>query len=290
MFEEILKILGIENLDESQQTDIKEKLENIVDVKSRERADAILKEEGDKLTEEYEGKFEDYKKDMTSKFSNFVDSVIDEELLIPERVMEYARKGELYDELIEQFKIKLALDENVLDDEVKDLLKEAKDEIVELRDNVNELTSNNLTLTEDAKSMASNLYLIQKCEGLKESDKKKVIGILGDITVKEEIDTKYDIVLESILGEQEEDDKSDKKIKYVCPECGEEVEQAEKGEYECPECGAKMKEAKDAKEEKGKGKSEVDDKDKDKDKDKVDESPFGNSLKRWKQILTENKI
>jgi len=285
MFDEILKILGIESLDESQQTDIKEKLENIIDVKSRERADAILKEESDKLTEEYEGKFEDYKKDMTSKFSNFVDSVIDEELLIPERVMEYARKGELYDELIEQFKVKLALDENVLDDEVKDLLKEARDEISGLRTDVNKLTSDNLTLKEDAKSMASNLYLIRKCEGLKESDKKKVIGILGDITTKSEIDKKYDIVLESILGEQ--DDKDEKKIKYVCPECGEEVEKDSKGEYECPKCSAAMKVAKDVDE--GTGKTIIDDVD-DVNKKKVDESPFGDSMKRWKQILTENKI
>ena len=289
MFEEILKILGIEKLDEAQQVEIKEKIENIVDVKSRERADSILKEEGDKLTVEYEGKFEDYKKDITSKFSNFVDSVIDEELLIPERVMEYARKGELYDELIEQFKVKLALDENVLDNEIKDLLGEAKDEITSLRKNVNSLTSSNMTLEEDAKAMAANLYLRQKCDGLKESDKTKVLGILGDITNKSEIDKKYDIVLESILGEQEEE--KEEKFDYVCPECGEEVSKDKKGEYECPKCGATMK----IKEAEGKGKAEPkddDDKDDKKDKEDVKEGvdPFADSMKRWKQILTENKI
>ena len=286
MFEEILKILGTEKLDEAQQVEIKEKIENIVDVKSRERADSILKEEGDKLTVEYEGKFEDYKKDITSKFSNFVDSVIDEELLIPERVMEYARKGELYDELIEQFKVKLALDENVLDNEVKDLLGEAKDEITSLRENVNSLTSSNLTLGEDAKAMAANLYLRQKCDGLKESDKTKVLGILGDITNKVEIDKKYDIVLESILGEQEED--KDEKFEYVCPECGEEVTKDKEGEYECPKCGAAMKIKKA--DDKGKGNADADDAD-DKD-DKKDEGvdPFADSIKRWKQILNENKI
>ena len=286
MFEEILKILGTEKLDEAQQVEIKEKIENIVDVKSRERADSILKEEGDKLTVEYEGKFEDYKKDITSKFSNFVDSVIDEELLIPERVMEYARKGELYDELIEQFKVKLALDENVLDNEVKDLLGEAKDEITSLRENVNSLTSSNLILGEDAKSMAANLYLRQKCDGLKESDKTKVLGILGDITNKVEIDKKYDIVLESILGEQEED--KDEKFEYVCPECGEEVTKDKEGEYECPKCGAAMKIKKA--DDKGKGNADADDAD-DKD-DKKDEGvdPFADSIKRWKQILNENKI
>jgi len=286
MFEEILKILGTEKLDEAQQVEIKEKIENIVDVKSRERADSILKEEGDKLTVEYEGKFEDYKKDITSKFSNFVDSVIDEELLIPERVMEYARKGELYDELIEQFKVKLALDENVLDNEIKDLLGEAKDEITSLRENVNSLTSSNLTLGEDAKAMAANLYLRQKCDGLKESDKTKVLGILGDITNKVEIDKKYDIVLESILGEQEED--KDEKFEYVCPECGEEVTKDKEGEYECPKCGTAMKIKKA--DDKGKGNADADDAD-DKD-DKKDEGvdPFADSIKRWKQILNENKI
>jgi len=134
--------------------------------------------------------------------------------------------------------------------------------------------------------MAANLYLRQKCDGLKESDKTKVLGILGDITNKVEIDKKYDIVLESILGEQEED--KDEKFEYVCPECGEEVTKDKEGEYECPKCGTAMKIKKA--DDKGKGNADADDAD-DKD-DKKDEGvdPFADSIKRWKQILNENKI
>ena len=96
-------------------------MEEPIDVKARERADSLLGEEKERLVTEYETKFEDYKKDITSKFSNFVDSVLDQELTIPEKVMEYARKGELYTDLVEQFKIRIGIDEGVLDEEAKAL-------------------------------------------------------------------------------------------------------------------------------------------------------------------------
>jgi hypothetical protein len=50
-------------------------------------------------------------------------------MTIPDKVLEYARKGELYSDLIEQFKVRLGVDEGLLDEEVKALLKEAKTEI-----------------------------------------------------------------------------------------------------------------------------------------------------------------
>lgn len=209
----IYEMLGVEKLDEAKQTEIKDVLVSIIETKADEKATAkieeSLSEEKEKLVEEFEEKFEDYKTEIIEKFSNFVDDVIEEEMNIPENVMEYARLGELYEEVIEQFKIKLAIDEGMIQTEVRNLLKEAKDEIANLRNTIDEETSKNLELESDAKKMATNLYLYNKCEGLTESQKKTIINLLGEETSKEKIDSKFDTILESLkldLDSTNEDD------------------------------------------------------------------------------------
>ena len=199
--EKILELLGAGKLDESRQEEIKEQLETLVDAKVRVKAkdicEKVVKEEKEEIINEMEEKFEEYKSDITSKFSNFVDSILDEEMAIPENVMEFARKGELYTDLIEQFKVRLSLDEGLLDDEVRGLLKEARDEIVVLREEVNDVTATKLDIESDAQALASNLYLRKKCDGLTESHRIRVMDIMEGITDKEEIDKKFDIVVES---------------------------------------------------------------------------------------------
>ena len=205
--EKILEMLGVDKLDESKQTEIKDALQTIVDTRASELAvekvEESLKTEKEKLVEEFETKFEDYKEDVTSKFSNFVDSILEEEMVIPEKVLRYARLGELYEDLIDQFKVRLAIDEGLLDAEVKGMMKEAKSEISKLRDDVNELTGAKLTLEKDAKDMATHIHLRKKCDGLTESQKKSVLNILEGSS-KEDIDKKFDIVLESLNVQPEE--------------------------------------------------------------------------------------
>lgn len=195
--DKILELLGANKLNEDTQADLKEKLQTIVEVEAKKLSDSKLEEQKTQLVEDYEEKFEDYKKDITEKFSNFVDSVLEKELTIPEKVMEYAKKGELYHDLIEQFKIRLSVDQGLLDEEVKGLLKEAKDEIIRLRKDMDERISENLELQKDAQEMAAALYLHDKCKGLTESQREHMFSILSGITDKEEIDRKFEIVKES---------------------------------------------------------------------------------------------
>lgn len=249
MLDEVLKVLGVEKLDEAQQLAITEKIDTMVDIKARERADELLREEKETLVEEYEAKFEDYKKEITSKFSDFVDSVLDEELEIPEKVLQYAKQGELYGELIEQFKIRLAIDEGVLSEEVKGLLRESKKEILKLKGDVNGLMAKEMELKEDAKSLATELYLRKKCDGLLENQKTKVMDLLQGVTEKTEIDKKFTYIVENILGEvvavgTEEPAGESAANAVICPKCG--AIYSEKGETAtgtCPKCGAKMEDA-----------------------------------------------
>ncbi len=207
--ENILKMLGIDKLDEEKQNEISQKLSEIIDVKAQEKLKEKETELKESLTEEFATKFEDYKNDITEKFSNFLDAVLDEEMQVPENIVEYARKGEMYDELIEAFKAKLAIDEGVLDEEVKNLLKECKDEITKLKNEMNGLIKENIETKSDAKEFAAKLYMIEKCEGLDLHTKEKVLSLLEGLNEKEQIDKKFDIVLEVVKDEKKKDDDDD---------------------------------------------------------------------------------
>jgi len=263
--DKLLEMLGANKLDESTQTQIKEKLETLVEVKAQEKVNVILKEEKDKLVESYEGKFEEYKEEITGKFSNFVDSVLDEELTIPDKIIEFAKKGELYADLIEQFKLRLGVDEGLLDEEVKGLLREAKEEILKLRKDMDVQISENLEVRKDAQELASEIYLRRKCDGLTEDQKKYVMEMLNGISDKSEIDRKFDVILETYKEKIDEKEKEEEK---------------EKGK-------GKVDEEDDEEED-----DEEEEEDKKKDDKKKDESssPFENYVKQYQKVLQENKI
>jgi Zn finger protein HypA/HybF involved in hydrogenase expression len=278
--EKLLKLLGVEKLDESKQNEIKEKLDEVVKIKAKEKSDELLKEEKDKIIEDYEEKFEDYKKDVTSKFSNFVDSILEEELVIPDKVMEFARKGELYSELIEQFKIRLAIDEGLLDGEVKSLLKEAREEITRMREKMDDMTADKLELETDAQQMAAALYLRDKCEGLTESQKSHVIDILGDVTDKEEINRKFDLVVETATNDNDNnDDLNEEEKDYKCPECGKKMT-TEDEKPKCPECEVDMKMVTESSVETDENEEEELDE---------DDSPFKKHMSQYLKVLKENR-
>ena len=93
-----------------------------------------------------------------------------------------------------------------LDVDVKGILKEAKDEIQNLRDEVNETTGKNLQLEKDAKEMATHIFLRKKCDGLMEGQKTSIMSILEGSS-KDEIEKKFDVVLESISTETKIDEE-----------------------------------------------------------------------------------
>lgn len=265
--DKLLELLGANKLNEADEAQVKERLETLIEVKATELSESKLQEAKEQLVESYEGKFEDYKEEITSKFSNFVDSVLEEEMVIPDKILEYAKKGELYTDLIEQFKIRLSVDEGLLDEEVKSLLKEAKEEILKLRGDLDGVISENLEVKQDATELAAELYLRRKCDGLTESQKKKVIEMLGGITDREEIDRKFAFVLEM-------DDMKDK-------------EEDEEDEEEDEEEEEEMEEQK-----KGKGKVDAEEEDEEDEDEEMSESnnPFKQHLNMYKKILKEGKF
>ena len=279
--DKLLEMLGANKLNEEAQGQVKERLETLIEVKGQELSSSKLQEAKEQLVESYETKFEEYKEDITSKFSNFVDSVLEEEMSIPDKVLEFAKKGELYHDLIEQFKIRLSVDEGLLDEEVKGLLKEAKSEILKLRGNLDESIARQLETVNDAQELAAELYLRRKCDGLTEGQKKRVLEMLSGIKDRAEIDRKFDIVLETYDNkdeeeEEEDDKKKDKKDKEVEEEDEEEDEDKKEDDEEEEE--DKKKDKKDVKE----GNNT--------DDDLNEDSPFKQHLNQYVQILKEGKF
>jgi hypothetical protein len=285
--DKLLEMLGVEKLDEKAQSKIKkhldtlvqEKVDVLVEVKANELSESKLEEEKNRLIEEYEEKFEEYKEDITSKFSNFVDSILEEEMTIPEKIVEFAKKGELYHDLIEQFKVRLSVDEGLLDEEVRGLLQEAKDEIIKLRGDLDEKTAKELELERDAQKLAAELYLRQKADGLTESQKTHVFNILEGETDKEVIDKKFPIIVESIKSVDEQDEEDD----------GEEGDDKKKKKMDDEEDDGEEGDDKKKKKDEGKGAAEVDD-NADENVDEDNSGPFQDFLKGYVSVLKENKI
>jgi hypothetical protein len=231
MIDEILKLLNVDALNESQQDQIKQKLNDIIEIKVKEQSDKELVREKEALLESYEVKFDDYKKDITAKFSNFVDSILDEELVVPQNILEFARKGELYSDLIDQIKVRIGIDEGILDKEARELLREARTEILKLQKETNELTKQKLVYEADAKDFAAEIYKIKKCEGLPLKQKAHVLSLMEGVTSVPEIDRKFKLITKSRLFEDGEVDipLSDgdpegaapaESYNCVCPQCG----------------------------------------------------------------------
>lgn len=274
LLDKVYELLQVEKLDESQQQEIKDKVNEVVEMKAKELAkemsEKAVEEVKEELIEDYEKKYEDYKEDVISKFSNFVDDILEQEMQIPEKVLEYAKKGELYEPLIEQFKIRMGIDEGALQDDVKEILKEARDEIRKLKDQVNEARKEKMELEEDATEMATHIYLRKKCDGLSEGVKKKVMSLLEDASSKDEIDRKFDLIVDSVKGSSKTDLNE---VMMYCEDCGAETEidEEEKEDKTCPECGGTLHTSSN-----GKGKEEVDEE----TKKKLDEEDRKNENKQ----------
>ena len=238
--DKIYEMLSIEKLDEAKQTELKTAIETLIESKAVTKANELAEVKKEEMVTELETKFEDYKDDLVSKFSNFVDDILVEEMELPENIVEFARLGEQYHDLINQFKIKLSIDEGVLDAEVKNLLKEAKDEILKLQKEKDILTSESLTIKNTNYKLTNESYLSEKCKGLTKIQESHVKQVLEGYD-KKEIDKKFDILVKSLKVDEKDDEDM-----MECPECGVEIK---KGLDECPECGTTLKKEKEEKKE-----------------------------------------
>jgi len=145
---------------------------------------------------------EQFKDKLSDTTARTINEIIEEDLTIPDKVMEFASKGELYDDLIKQFKIRMSVEEGMIDEPVKKLLKESKQEIVRLRDNIRKVKASTSAVKEDLATMSKQLYIQKRLDEMQTGNtaKQRVKKILleGDISHMSEsdIDNKIDLLIE----------------------------------------------------------------------------------------------
>jgi hypothetical protein len=89
----------------------------------------------------------------------------------------------------------LGVDEGLLDEEVKSLLKAAKEGIQKLRKELDKQIALVLELQSDPQELAAEVYLFHKCEGLNKTQKKNVFTFLQGETDRDSIDRKFEIII-----------------------------------------------------------------------------------------------
>lgn len=226
MLTKVFEKLGVEALDESAKTEVSKFISEMVELKAKERAkeisEEVLVEEKAKLVEDFESKFSEYKEEVLSKWSDFVDGVIEEQVQLPQNVIDFAAIGEKYAPIMEKIRMDLAVDEGTVSAEANAIITESKKEIEKLRAQVNGLIKENMEIKEDAKAMAVHIHLRKKCDGLTEAQKKTVMDMLGDLTDVKQINDKFDFVVENFLliekkkKEKEEKDDDEEEDKEDC--------------------------------------------------------------------------
>ena len=285
--EDILTALKTDLLSEEQQAEIKQQITDLVDLQVQDKLNEALDKEKEDLIAVYEEKFEDYKQDITSKFSDFVDTILEQEMVIPEELQEFARKGELYSDLIEEFKVRIGIDEGVIQEEAKELLKEAKEVIIDLRDELNETVSESLEAKADAKAFAVEIYKREKCEGLTEAQRKTTMKLLEGVDKQEDIDRKFEVIVKHYLNEKDDEETDDETTPCECPECGKSYNVSGAcSASKCDECDKALKDKKAKANEEG-GHAEVKT-----DKQPLNDagSPFDDYKKNVLKILKESKF
>ena len=134
--------------------------------------------------------FKDKLSDTTAKIIN---EILEKDLTIPEKVMEYASKGKLYEDIIQQFKIRMAIEEDLVNDEARELLREAKETIINLRSNIAKAKASTNCVREDLEIMSKQLYIHKKLDKVRTDIAKQRVKRL--LLESETIDsmTEYEI-------------------------------------------------------------------------------------------------
>jgi uncharacterized coiled-coil DUF342 family protein len=159
---------------------------------------------------EVQKEVEAYKEQLVEKISAYLD--VELEKMIPDEVVEAIAKLEIYEPIVEGFKETMGRYGIEVDSEGHELLKEAKNEIEKLRDAFDEATEKAIDLTNEMEKINATVTLMEKCNGLTEDQKKKMVVIFkGKSTdeINERFDEVRDMIIESTT--KKDDTKLDKK-------------------------------------------------------------------------------
>jgi predicted metal-dependent hydrolase len=148
--------------------------------------------------EQMENDYNEFKDRLSDATAKYVDEILSEDLEISENI----RKRNIFDNLIQQFKIRISYEECLMDEEALSLLKEAKGTILNLRSNIAKAKTSTAMVKDDIRLMSKQLYINNRLDEMKINNpsqyRVKKILLEGDIDNLSEmdIDEKINLLLE----------------------------------------------------------------------------------------------
>ena len=96
-----------------------------------------------------------------------------ESLDLPREIKKYAKIGMRYENFIDRFKTKIALDDCVISGEAKELLQISKAEILKLRSNISKAKMSTAQVKRDLRVMERQIFAYREIETLKTDPQKR---------------------------------------------------------------------------------------------------------------------
>ena len=120
-----------------------------------------------------ESKFETSSYRIEDRCERLITDFFSETLSLPAEIKKYAQIGIKYQNFIDRFKSRIALDDCVVSGEAKELLHTAKAEILKLRSNIRKAKESTSQVKRDMRVMERKLYCNEQIETLKTDTKKR---------------------------------------------------------------------------------------------------------------------
>ncbi len=206
----------LETIDEDHSVKL-DKVVKAIDKNHSQKLGAIVKKYTHQLNEEAE----EFKNDVVSKVSNYLELYLEE--VVPEEEIKEAVKSKKAQSLLEQLRNTLGVDLALSQDAIKEAVIDGKNQISEATKTNEEVTTENVQLKEDLTNAQAALILERKSAELPEVKKNYILKILGDKDA-EFINENFDYTLkmfdkseEDRLEQLQEEATADRKVKVDRP-------------------------------------------------------------------------
>ena len=157
------------------------------------------------VREETQNDAAEYKKELTEKLSDYLDSTMNK--LVPDSIIKEAAEYKHYKNLVERVKEVIVIDEVTKDREVREAVADADEIMKKLKMNNNKLMKEKIRMHKRCKEVEAELHLEKKMKGLTDSQRTFVTEALKGKDAGE-IDELYDSTMKLM---KEKDEKKPQK-------------------------------------------------------------------------------
>ncbi len=162
------------------------------------------------LKEQFEADYAAFSDELVEKLSMFLDETLKENLEIPAEVVEWAKKGKEYSQILEALKVKIQLDEGALNEEATKKLDEANAAAGEMKDKLDAALAENLKLADKIQKFETVQHIDNKCAeaALSVDETANVKKLMNGFSI-EEVDEKFETVVKFVKGKASDDTSED---------------------------------------------------------------------------------